>query len=305
MRVLQQAALSTLLCMGTVTAEAAPPGEDQAAHWPRQFAREVDRRLDVPARDQQRYIVLLQQALVAAQTPLSGAQAFVLIDSSPQVQAAFIVMRTAAGAWAWTGASPVSTGKAGSFDHFVTPLGVFAHTLDNPDFRAEGSFNEDHIRGYGLRGRRVFDFGWADAERGWGDGGTSQMRLQMHATDPSVLEPRLGRVESKGCIRIPASLNVFIDRHGILDADYEQAAAEGQPLWVLEPDREPIAAPGRYLVIIDSQTAARPEWSPLPGAKPKPVGNPAAVKSPTPSPSPSPSLQKLADETIAPPAPAC
>jgi hypothetical protein len=116
----------------------------------------------------------------------------------------------------------------------------------------------------------VFDFGWVLAERGWGTGGKSPMRLQMHATDPDVLEPRLGRTESKGCIRIPAALNDFLDRHGILDADYEEARVRGERLWQLGPDRQPIDWPGRYLVIVDSQAGSRPPWSPLPGPKTQP-----------------------------------
>lgn len=104
----------------------------------------------------------------------------------------------------------------------------------------------------------------------------------MHATDPGTLEPKLGRVESKGCIRIPATLNVFLDRHGVLDADYEEAQLGGKSLWVLGPAREPVPSPGRYLVIIDSMAAQRPSWSPLPGAKPAPAvkepeTNPAAI----------------------------
>ena len=58
--------------------------------------------------------------------------------------------------------------ETGSFDHFFTPLGVFAHSLANPDLRAEGSLNESHIGGHGVRGRRVFDFGWAIAAHAWG-----------------------------------------------------------------------------------------------------------------------------------------
>lgn len=245
------------------------PGDDLSA-WTEQFQRVVDRRLDVPAAERQRYFDLLQQALRDDELTSSAdpvAQAFVLIDRSPQVQAACIVVRTPANDWHWIGAAAVSTGKTGSFEHFLTPLGVFAHSLDNPDFRAEGSFNKNHIRGYGLRGRRVFDFGWQSAERGWGKGGVSRMRLQMHATDPDVLEPRLGRVASEGCIRIPATLNVFLDRHGILDADYEEAIAGGQALWVIRPSRQTIPWPGRYMVIVDSGATERPPWSPLPGAK--------------------------------------
>lgn len=48
------------------------------------------------------------------------------------------------------------------------------------------------------------------------------MRLQMHATDPDLLERRLGSAQSKGCIRIPASLNRLIDCYGVLDAEYKR-----------------------------------------------------------------------------------
>jgi hypothetical protein len=77
-------------------------------------------------------------------------------------------------------------------------------------------------------------------------------------------------VASEGCIRIPASLNVFLDVHGVLDADYEAAEASGQRLWVLKRDRTTIPWPGRNLVIIDSQTPGRPRWSPLPGKRATP-----------------------------------
>lgn len=107
----------------------------------------------------------------------------------------------------------MSTGKPGTFEHFVTPLGVFLHTPDIPDFRSVGTYNSNHIRGYGERGMRIFDFGWQLAERGWGKGGSSQMRLAMHATDPDRLAKRLGTVASEGCIRIPATLNRFLDIH--------------------------------------------------------------------------------------------
>ncbi|MGZ5124785.1 MAG: hypothetical protein ACXWC1_18485 [Burkholderiales bacterium] len=114
------------------------------------------------------------------------------------------------------------------------------------------------MRGYGVKGTRVYDFGWVEAERGWKPPGKSIMRLQVHATDPDLLEKSLGRARSKGCIRIPASLNVFIDRYGLLDADYEAAVKEGRHLWVLRADREPTLWPGRYLVVMDSARKKRP-----------------------------------------------
>jgi hypothetical protein len=93
------------------------------------------------------------------------------------------------------------------------------------------------------------------------------MRLQVHATDPDLLEPQLGRVRSKGCIRIPASLNTFIDHYGILDADYDEAIAAGKKFWVLLPSREPTPWSGRYLVIVDMKRPSRPAWCSGPRAK--------------------------------------
>jgi hypothetical protein len=90
------------------------------------------------------------------------------------------------------------------------------------------------------------------------------MRLQMHATDPDKLEPRLGRVDSKGCVRIPSALNDWLDRHGTLDADYLQAMASAHPgkaAWVMRADRAPLPWPGRWLVIVDSGTTRRPDWA--------------------------------------------
>jgi hypothetical protein len=226
-----------------------------------QYAQEVRQHLELPPPEQQDMAQALQAALDAQGLGELAQQHVVMVDRNPHVQAVFVFLRLSGSEWQWIGASPASTGRVGSFDHFRTPLGVFAHTPANPDFRAEGTFNENHVRGYGVQGMRVFDFGWVMAERGWGAGGRSPMRLQMHATDPDVLEPRLGRPDSKGCIRIPASLNVYLDRRGVLDLDYEQALARGEPMWVMRADRMPTSWPGRYLVVIDSNAKARPAWT--------------------------------------------
>lgn len=257
------ASLGLLLCslLAPPAWPATAPDDADIALWRARFTAEVDRRLEVPADAQRQYLDLLQLALAQAGTVVPAPQALLLVDRSAQVQAAFVLLGRADGGWAWLGAAPVSTGRVGAFDHFRTPLGVFPHSLANPDFRAEGTFNENHIRGYGLRGMRVFDFGWAEAERGWGAGGASTMRLQVHATDPDMLEPRLGSAASKGCIRIPATLNRFLDRHGLLDSDYLAAASQGNPHWVLRTGPTPIPWPGRYLVVVDSQQQARPAWA--------------------------------------------
>jgi hypothetical protein len=228
------------------------------------YAHEVDCRLTVPETEQQAWASLLSTLL--ADKGLSP-QYVVLVDRNPFIQAVAIYWIAPDGTFHFIGASPVSTGKPGSFDHFITPIGVFEHTVDNPDFRAEGTRNENGILGYGRKGMRVYDFGWQQAERGWGHRGEATMRLQMHATDPELLAPRLGTVQSKGCIRIPATLNAFIDRHAILDADYEQAVAAGQAFFVLSAARETTPWSGRYLVIIDTGRTSRPPWSALTGKK--------------------------------------
>jgi len=243
---------------------AAFPGDNAPPPLAAEFARDVDMQLAVPEAEQLAYAQRLDAALLAAGHTNLSAQYGVLVDRSPFVQVGFIYCRSGEGAWHFLGASPVSTGRPGTFDHFYTPLGVFPHTLDNMDFRAEGTKNSLGIRGYGVRGMRVYDFGWVMAERGWGAPRKSIMRLQMHATDPAALEPRLGRWHSKGCIRIPASLNHFIDRYGLIDAEYERAAQEGRHLWVLLPARTTTPWPGKYLVVVDSERESRPAWAAWP-----------------------------------------
>lgn len=260
----------TGLCV-TVTSAGLAFGlpEPGVAQLARIFEREVDMRLDVPVDEQSAYAQRLEDNIVQFGLGDLPAQYFAIVDRNPNIQALLIYWRSVPHDWTFIGASPVSTGKPDAFDHFRTPLGVFEHSLDNLDFRAEGTKNEFGIRGYGRKGMRVFDFGWTPAERGWGSGGQSAMRLQMHATDPDVLEGQLGLARSKGCIRIPATLTAFLDRYGVLDANYESAVARGQRLWVLRADRISSPQAGRYLVIVESDHGKRPAWAPLPADRAK------------------------------------
>jgi hypothetical protein len=232
------------------------------------FAQDVTRRLKVPAAEQRAYADRLQTALGENMLGNLSGEYVVMVDRNANVQALFIYFRaTPADSWQMIGASPVSTGRPGEYDHFITPLGVFEHTPSNMDFRSEGTLNENRIRGYGKRDMRIFDLGWAQGERGWGKGGMSQMRFQMHATDPDRLEPLLGIRHSKGCVRIPASLNAFLDHYGILDAEYAALVESGKSLWVLKSDRQMTPWAGRYIVVVDSERKSRPAWAPAPGSK--------------------------------------
>jgi len=251
-----------------LTPEQAAQETHEALQLRSAYAHEVTRRLHVPVADQRAYGRLLQRALDEKGLGALAGEYVVLVDRAATVQALFVYFRaTTDDPWQMIGASPVATGRPGEFDHFLTPLGVFLHSPANMDFRAEGTMNQNGIRGYGRRDMRIYDFGWVDGERGWGKGGRSPMRFQMHATDPDRLEPLLGIRHSKGCVRIPASLNVFIDHHGILDAEYEARARSGKSLWVLHSDRQVTPWAGRFLVVVDSGRKTRPAWSPAPGSK--------------------------------------
>lgn len=222
------------------------------------YRQEVKVSLDPPVEELALYAGFAQDAV--PDSMIDSPQYVLVVDRSAQVQALFIFWVSRGSAPAFIGAAPVSTGRPGQYDHFETPVGIFEHSINNPDFRAEGTRNSAGIRGYGAKGMRVFDFGWQQATRGWGGGGLSTMRLQMHATDPDLLESRLGTIQSKGCIRIPASLNRFLDVFGVIDADYADAVNRGVHLPVPMPAPS-VYGPGRYLIVIDSRRATRPEWA--------------------------------------------
>lgn len=178
-----------------------------------------------------------------------------IADVNPKGQEGLVGLALPDGKLDIIGTSKVSTGKPGSFDHFRSPVGVFENSVAHPSYRAEGTFNSKGIRGYGVKGMRVWDLGWTPAEKGWGKPGQIDIRLMLHATDPK-LEAKLGSPASKGCIRVDAGLNRFLDQYGVLDANYERAAQDsGKTPWVFRKDRTPTAWSGRWVVLIDAGDA--------------------------------------------------
>ena len=271
--------ISVLLALSAVagviatapTLASTPNTEDidgsQAVPLAAAFQLDVTPRLTIPPAEIAAYAARLQAALDEAQRPLDTPKFVLLVDRSPNVQAVFVYWGSSAIGWKFVGATPVSTGLPGRYEHFVTPLGVFDHSTANPDFRAEGTKNKQGFRGYGRKGLRVYDFGWVASPRGWGKGEMGKLRLQMHSTDPDLAAWRLGSAQSEGCVRIPQTLNDFIDRHGVLDEDYERQVKSGSRLWVLRKDRTPVASAGRSLVVVDSNREERSAWSPVPAKR--------------------------------------
>ena len=219
------------------------------------FAEAVPQNDPVTAPDRSPvWIALARQALSQAHTLLLYPQLVVVVDRNPSVQRLAIVLANPFGPWAMIGGGKVSTGEAGVHGNYITPTGVFTHDGGILDYRALGTFNQYHVRGLGITGMRVWDFGWQTAERGWGPPGeTGKIRMLLHATDPDALEPLLGRPTSEGCIHVSTAMNRFLDHHGVLDRDYEMLA-HYDPAYgaVLLPDRDPSLLAGDKLVIIDS-----------------------------------------------------
>ena len=227
--------------------------------------REVPKGLPrTPGRDAE-WVELARAEAASAGFVVDRPQLLVVVDRNPRVQELAVLLAAPGVAqgteWQVVGGTKVSTGSTGRFDHYVTPRGVFRMTDAILGFRAEGTLNENGIRGLGARGMRVWDFGWQVAMKGWaearGKPDRTPIRLMMHATDPDRLEQRIGRPASQGCIRIPAALNRFLDRHGVLDADYERAAANDIRFRTLLPrGRTPTPLAGTALVVVDSAPPA-------------------------------------------------
>jgi hypothetical protein len=241
------------------TSAAPPPAADPAvdeetARLREAMQQELPRLIsDMPQREQA-WVEQTHATLAAAGYKIERPQVLVVVDRNPRVQQMRVLLARSDGPWQSLGGTTVSTGRPGGFEHFLTPTGVFPHTTAILDWRAEGTFNEHNVRGLGLAGMRVWDFGWQSAVRGWGPPGrVSKMRFLVHATDPANLERRIGRPASDGCVRIPTAMNRFLDAHGVLDRDYELAAQKNRRIAdVLLPDRRPTPLAGNTLVVIDS-----------------------------------------------------
>ena len=103
------------------------------------YMQKVDRKLVVPQAAQHFYAERLIRELQQAGLDKLPPQYVVLVDRNPKVQAILLFWISDTGSAELIGASPVSTGRRGGFMYYETPIGVFDHSIANPDFRAEGT----------------------------------------------------------------------------------------------------------------------------------------------------------------------
>lgn len=218
------------------------------------------------------FVSLAETELSKSGLPISRPQLIMVVDRNEKVQHLDFVLALPDEPWVSIGGTPVSTGTTGRKYYYITPTGVFQNTADRLGYRAEGTKNKYGIRGIGAKGSRVWDMGWQTAMKGWlPKHETGQIRLEIHATDPQFLEWRLGHSASEGCIRIPATMNHFMDHYGLIDALYEQAASyDPRFAGLLPKDREQTPIAGDLVIVVDSGPLTEPKIDPIADKRPLP-----------------------------------
>jgi len=178
------------------------------------------------------------------------SQYFLYVDRNPREQIAFAGFFNATdGSVAILGLDKISSGNEKRKGFFITPTGIFKNSPEIVGYRALGTKNAKGWCGLGAKGSRVWDFGWQKIIK---NGEERMIRFLLHATDPVFGEKRLGKIDSKGCIRISGKLNQFLDHYGLLDREYEARKDDKRIFWVLKADRKPVLFAGQYLLVGDS-----------------------------------------------------
>jgi hypothetical protein len=201
-----------------------------------------------------RALAAARMMITTTMTSINLPQTLLVVDRAPSVQRLWVVVATPDGSpWTVIGIVRVSTGKPGKKEHFKTPVGVFVNTPDILGYRALGTLNKYGIRGIGQKGMRVWDFGWQTTQDWRASDAVASIRLEMHATDPTYLEGRLGRPDSEACIRIPDWFNRFLDHFGVIDAQLTALAPTNRAVAALLPtDATPSPLAGDKVVVVDT-----------------------------------------------------
>jgi lipoprotein-anchoring transpeptidase ErfK/SrfK len=234
-------AISSVLLSASAMADLA----SDAQAFREKFERQVDVKFQThpaPEAISAHQVAIASEAQIAT---LPSPEFIVVVDRAPEVQSLSIYL-TDGKTSEYIGSARVSTGQPNRKEYFFTPTGLFENKSEFGNYRAQGTKNENGVRGLGSAGMRVFDFGWQGSNAGWGNHFPAKIRLQMHATDPDLLEQRLGKQASKGCVRVHHDVNRFIDENGVLDKNYDGGS------WVLSKKKLANPYDGRFMLVLDS-----------------------------------------------------
>lgn len=222
--------------------------------YQQEFASTVPDHYKVTLSDEQTAKLKSEVLQYAPIQQLASPEFVVVVNRHPKGQSMSVVLADSQSVEV-IGTSKVSTGMTQRKHYYLTPVGIFENKRENGTYRAEGTKNENGVRGLGKKGMRVFDFGWQPSHAGWGARGPADIRLQIHATDPDLLERRLGSPASKGCVRVQSEVNRFLDQYGVLDKHYQDA-----PAWMLSPNKKSSPYEGRFMVVYEDElSSAQPE----------------------------------------------
>ncbi|OGZ33487.1 MAG: hypothetical protein A2174_03230 [Candidatus Portnoybacteria bacterium RBG_13_41_18] len=226
-------------------------GEDyfEIQRMQNEFSRIIGNGIAVESVYLQENIMNMKQIFINIGSSIES-QYFVYVDRNSLKQMIFVCFFDAqTEEITLIGADKVSTGNEKRAGFFITPCGIFKNTIEFLGYRALGTKNNEGWRGLGTKDSRVWDFGW---QKTYKKNQERTIRLLMHATDPVFGEKRLGKVDSKGCIRISGRMNKFLDHFGLLDKEYEENKDKKTVAWLLKADRQPVAYAGKYLLIGNS-----------------------------------------------------
>lgn len=143
---------------GLVEASRAPGSlnvDGEVAHLQAALNREVPNLIIDMPETERGWVVRTQAAIAGSDLKISRPELLVVVDRNPDVQQPRLILARTDAPWHSLGGTKVSTGQTGRPDYYVTPTSVFLHTDAILDWRAEGTYNDQHIRGLGVKGMRV------------------------------------------------------------------------------------------------------------------------------------------------------
>jgi hypothetical protein len=196
----------------------------------------------------------LQELSTITDPSMRHNQCFLYVDKNTDRQIIFIFIYNVNQNKIYTiGRDLVSTGNKKRVGYWETPSGILENSLKFIGYRALGTKNDKGWMGLGIKGSRVWDFGWQiTKKKARSKIKVRKIRLLLHATDPVDGEKRLGKANSMGCIRISAKLNNYLDYFGIIDKEYEARSKQKNVSWLLRKERRPTLLAGKFVIVKNS-----------------------------------------------------
>ena len=133
--------------------------------YQQEFASTVPDHYKITLSDEQTAKLKSEVLQYAPIQQLTSPEFVVVVNRHPKGQSMSVVLADSQSVEV-IGTSKVSTGMTQRKHYYLTPVGIFENKRENGTYRAEGTKNENGVRGLGKKGMRVFDFGWQASHAG-------------------------------------------------------------------------------------------------------------------------------------------